>query len=229
MAYYQLNQKWDKELRKGVFVSTGGAPSQQQFKAMTEATPHAYHHLCFDGDRAGQIFAINFALTHAGKTFTSNVTKDDKLQVRISGEENQNYEIKLEPFDFHRIVGTLLRPKEIYREDGTLDYRTIGDGYLQEMSMVCQDEYEMALAEGSASEETLEGMRQNIMAIEDAIRNLPAPGEDGTGLIVYEPAEKGYKDWNEQLLAKAKLQESVHEEPARREEPEQERQVRFHR
>ena len=229
MAYYQLNQKWDKELRKGVFVSTGGAPSQQQFKAMIEATPHAYHHLCFDGDRAGQIFAINFALTHAGKTFTSNVTKDDKLLVRISGEENQNYEVKLEPFDFHRIVGTLLRPKEIYREDGTLDYRTIGDGYLQEMSMVCQDEYEMALAEGSASEETLEGMRQNIMAIEDAIRNLPAPGEDSTDLIVYEPADKGYKDWNEQLLAKAKLQESVHEEPARREEPEQERQARFHR
>jgi len=46
---------------------------------------------------------------------------------------------------------------------------------------------------------------------------------------VYEPADKGYKDWNEQLLAKAKLQESVHEEPARREEPEQERQARFHR
>ena len=97
MAYYQLNQKWDKELRKGVFVSTGGAPSQQQFKAMIKATPRAYHHLCFDQDRAGQIFAINFALTQAGKTFTSNVTKDDKLLVRISGEENQNYEIKLEP------------------------------------------------------------------------------------------------------------------------------------
>ena len=78
MAYYQLNQKWDKELRKGVFVSTGGAPSQQQFKAMIKATPRAYHHLCFDQDRAGQIFAINFALTQAGKTFTSNVTKDDK-------------------------------------------------------------------------------------------------------------------------------------------------------
>lgn len=59
--------------------------------------------------------------------------------------------------------------------------------------MVCQDEYEIALAEGSASEETLEGMRQNIMAIEDAIRNLPAPGEDSTDLIVYEPAEKAIR------------------------------------
>ena len=100
---------------------------------------------------------------------------------------------KTRTFDFHRIIGTLLRPKEIYREDGTLDYRTIGDGYLQEMSMVCQDEYEIALAEGSASEETLEGMRQNIMAIEDAIRNLPAPGEDSTDLIVYEPLKKAIR------------------------------------
>ena len=48
-------------------------------------------------------------------------------------------------------------------------------------------------------------------------------------MYVWEPAEKGYKDWNEQLLAKIRLQESVHEEPARREEPEQERQARFHR
>lgn len=79
---------------------------------MIKATPRAYHHLCFDQDRAGQIFAINFALTQAGKTFTSNVTKDDKLLVRISGEENQNYEIKLEPFDFHRIIGTLYVPKK---------------------------------------------------------------------------------------------------------------------
>ena len=100
---------------------------------------------------------------------------------------------------------------------------------MQGMGSVGQDEYGMAFAGGSASEETLEGMRQNIMAIEDAIRNLPAPGEDSTDLIVYEPAEKGYKDWNEQLLAKIRLQESVHEEPARREEPEQERQARFHR
>lgn len=43
-------------------------------------------------------------------------------------------------------------------------------------------------------------MKQNIMAIEDAIRNLPAPGEECTELIVYDPAEKGYKDWNNQLL-----------------------------
>ena len=57
-AYYQLNQKWDKELRKGVFVSTGGAPSQQQFKAMLEATPHAYHHLCLDVYKR-QIFILS--------------------------------------------------------------------------------------------------------------------------------------------------------------------------
>lgn len=32
MAYYQLHQAQNKDLRKAVFISTGGAPSQQQFK-----------------------------------------------------------------------------------------------------------------------------------------------------------------------------------------------------
>lgn len=64
MAYYQLNQKTNRELRKAVFVSTGGSPSRQQFRGMFEATPKASHHLCFDRDRAGKIYAITFALTH---------------------------------------------------------------------------------------------------------------------------------------------------------------------
>ena len=40
------------------FISTGGAPSQQQFKGTIKVTPHASHHLCFDHDRAGQVYAI---------------------------------------------------------------------------------------------------------------------------------------------------------------------------
>lgn len=45
MAYYQLHQAENKELRKAVFISTGGAPSQQQFKGTIKVTPHASHHL----------------------------------------------------------------------------------------------------------------------------------------------------------------------------------------
>ena len=72
-------------------------------------------------------------------------------------------------------------------------------------------------------------MRENLSAIEDVIRGYSVSGSTLQKCILYEPAADGYKDWNEQLLAKIKLQESAHVEPAREEEPEQERQARFHR
>ena len=116
-----------------------------------------------------------------------------------------------------------INKKEVVHDD--LD---IGDGYLQEMKMTCMDEYEAACAEGASGEE-LERMRENLSAIEDVIRGYSVSGSTLQKCILYEPAADGYKDWNEQLLAKIKLQESAHEEPAREEEPEQERQARFHR
>lgn len=196
MAYYQLHQAENKELRKAVFVSTGGAPSQQQFKGMIKATPNAAHHLCFDRDRAGQVYAIHFALTHASKEFSSCLTKEGKLIVQDCSDGYKQREIELEPFNFEKIAETLgINVKGTVRDD-------IGDGYLQEMSMVCADEYEMSLAEGSASEEELEAMRNNLSAIEDAIRGIPASGSETTGPVFYESAADGYKDWNDQLLGK---------------------------
>ena len=82
------------------------------------------------------------------------------------------------------------------------DDMDIGDGYLQEMSMVCADEYEMSLAEGTASEERLEAMRNNLAAIEDAIRGISDSGSKMERRVFYEAAADGYKDWNDQLLGK---------------------------
>lgn len=77
----------------------------------------------------------------------------------------------------------------------------IGDGYLQEMRMVCMDEYKMARDEGSASEEELEAMRNNLAAIDKAIGAFN-PGPKDVGRVLYESAAEGYKDWNDQLLDK---------------------------
>ena len=77
----------------------------------------------------------------------------------------------------------------------------IRDGYLQNMRMVRMDEYEMACAEGSASEEELEAMRNNLVAIDKAIGAFN-PGPKDVGRILYESAAEGYKDWNDQLLDK---------------------------
>lgn len=202
MAYYQLHQAENKELRKAVFISTGGAPSQQQFKGMIKVTPNAAHHLCFDRDRAGQVYAIHFALTHAGKDFSSCLSKDDKLIVQDYSNGNKHHEIGLEPFDFKKITATLgidgARPNTA---DGLPDDMEIGDGYLQEMSMVRMDEYEMARADGSASEEELEAMRNNLAAIDKAI-NASGSSLKNAGCVLYESAAEDYKDWNDQLLDK---------------------------
>lgn len=202
MAYYQLHQAENKELRKAVFISTGGAPSQQQFKGMIKATPDAAHHICFDRDRAGQVYAIHFALTHAGKSFSTCLSKDDKLIVQDYSNGNKHHEIGLEPFDFKKITATLgidgARPNTA---DGLPDDMEIGDGYLQEMSMVRMDEYEMARADGSASEEELEAMRNNLAAIDKAI-NASGSSPKNAGCVLYESAAEDYKDWNDQLLDK---------------------------
>lgn len=202
MAYYQLHQAENKELRKAVFISTGGSPSQQQFKGMIKATPDAAHHICFDRDRAGQVYAIHFALTHAGKSFSTCLSKDDKLIVQDYSNGNKHYEIGLEPFDFKKITATLgidgARPNTA---DGLPDDMEIGDGYLQEMSMVRMDEYEMARADGSASEEELEAMRNNLAAIDKTI-NASGSSPKNAGCVLYESAAEDYKDWNDQLLDK---------------------------
>ena len=119
MAFYQLtkyelkngrNRDLGKELSqldKSVFVSTGGNPSIHQFKGMIAETPEANHHLCFDRDRAGQMFAINFALTKAGKTFNTHVTPKGKLVVVDTTDKYLRHELNPEQFEFDRLLKIL--------------------------------------------------------------------------------------------------------------------------
>lgn len=60
MAYYQLHRQSGADT-KAVYVSTGGNPTENQFLGIVSVTPQAKHHLCFDNDNAGRIFALNFA------------------------------------------------------------------------------------------------------------------------------------------------------------------------
>lgn len=202
MAFYQLNSK-KLNTEDSVFVSTGGAPSQQQFKGMIAATPNASHHLCFDRDRAGQMYAINFALIHAGKDFSSYLSKAGKLIVRDCSEGYQRYEIALEPFDFKKVTNSLgistLKPD---LENVVLEYMKMGDGYLQEMYANRRDNFEISRTNGSASQNDLEKMENDLDAISQALRMLSQSDISAMGCIIYEPAAEGYKDWNDQLLGK---------------------------
>lgn len=59
MAYYQMNR--DKfDVKRGLFVSTGGTPAVGQIRGVLDFTPDATHHLCFDNDAAGWQYVANF-------------------------------------------------------------------------------------------------------------------------------------------------------------------------
>lgn len=234
MAYYQLH---DKELRmdESVFVSTGGSPSQLQFKGMLAETPNANHHLCFDRDRAGRMFAVNFALTHAGKNFSTHLTKTGQLVVLDSTEKYQRHELDLNNFDFGQTarmmgIGTAKLP---YREDMAAYVSTLeswenplsGDPLFlpQPISNLygcyerLEEEYHSARSSRLVCQEDLEDMKKETTdafgrykaALQEALSGLP---KERNGYLLYETAAKGYKDWNDQLLDKKMEAERTAEE-----------------
>ena len=60
MAYYQLHRDADRDLRRAVFVSTGGNPTLGQMQGLVKNAPDAVHHLCFDNDPAGRAYIIKY-------------------------------------------------------------------------------------------------------------------------------------------------------------------------
>ena len=60
MAYYQLHRETDMDLKKAVFVSTGGNPTRGQMQGLIRTATAAKLLLCFDNDPAGRQFAENF-------------------------------------------------------------------------------------------------------------------------------------------------------------------------
>ena len=71
MAYYQLHRADDRDLKKAVFVSTGGNPTRGQMQGLLHTAPNSVFHLCFDNDAAGQQFAENYmTVAHEVKPFS---------------------------------------------------------------------------------------------------------------------------------------------------------------
>ena len=126
MAFYQMEKKQTvayADLGNAVFVSTGGTPSIRQFAGMLEQTPAANHHLCFDRDRAGQLYAVNFALQMNGRVFNSHTTKKDTLVVTDLTGKYGRHEMDVSTFNFDAVC------KELDLEKGRIDYRPPSEGY----------------------------------------------------------------------------------------------------
>ena len=127
LAFYQIEKKNNllayADLGNAVFISTGGTPSVRQFSGMLELTPLANHHLCFDRDRAGELYAVNFALQMNGRVFNSHVTKKDTLAVTDLTGKFGRHEIDVKTFDFDAVC------KELELDKGRIDYRPPQEGY----------------------------------------------------------------------------------------------------
>lgn len=62
-----------------VYLSTGGSPSDQQFKGILRHTPEARHLLCFDNDKAGRMYCMNFLMHRENRYFNSYTTPEGSL------------------------------------------------------------------------------------------------------------------------------------------------------
>ena len=139
MAYYQLHPNKDV-LNDAVFLSTGGTPGEKQFAGILDILPYANHHLCFDRDQAGLLYAVNFALQREGRKFSNYLTDKGNLVIRDLTDGYKRKSIPTEDMDFKEICKTigidepqnlLHLPKDGYKDwnDQLLGRRNIETGH----------------------------------------------------------------------------------------------------
>ena len=203
MAYYQLHQAKNQELRKAVFVSTGGEPTEKQMRGVLELTIPARQHICFDTDLAGM-------------DFTRNLIHAMYRTVRASIEETPERKPYLDSIPD--------------RDD--LDGGNIGllPEALQKSCERSEAEHEKALsmrmdnrhspAEIRKQEEIA---RKCYVEFREGLREFLGSAGDFT--FTREQPEYPHKDWNALLLAEIARQESPREETAKEEAHEEERQA----
>jgi hypothetical protein len=248
MAYYQLHSK-DRNFSQSAFISTGGNPSHRQFKGILAHTDKSVsHHLCFDNDRAGKMFAVNFLLTSDGRSYPTHLSKDGELVVNDSKDGiSSRRTVDLENFDLRQVadilgidMGKRAYPEEMEEYMKTLRGRSdifSGDTDLLPAELMklyaryesLAEEYHSEIHSGLVCKEDLaESEAKTRAAREEYVSRMKSalPGlSDNTcsPFIVREVPAQGYKDWNDQLLGKQMKEKEV------RTENEQERRSVFRR
>lgn len=209
MAYYQLHQKENKDLRKAVFVSTGGTPTEKQMRGLLSLTLPARQHICFDTDLAGIEFTKNLQKEmYRAIRSTVEMTPERKpyLDSVPDGENLDSGEIEL-------------LPKSLLPSYGKYEA-----AWEEAMSMRSS-----GLCHPDDIRDQVNIMNKHYREFREGLREFL--GLDKANDIHFVREEPTYpnKDWNEQLLVERKQEEAVEEKPVREEESEEEQQVRFRR
>lgn len=205
MAYYQLHHKQNKELRKAVFISTGGNPTKEQMRGVLTRSLAAKQHICFDSDTAGLLFSDNLKEElHRAVRATVELTPERKpyLDTVKEGRSLDSGDIDLLPDAVRRSYG---RYESAYEE--AMSMRSSG---------LCHpDDIREQVNEMEGLYKVFRSQLREFLGLEDrndtsCVRELP---------------DVPCKDWNEQLLSEIRMQASASEQ----QETEQEHQTRFHR
>lgn len=226
MSYYQLNSRNDS-LYDATFISTSGSPSKEQFQGVFREAPQAEHHLCFDRDRAGQLFAVNFALTKSRNNFTTVITDDGILKV---SDMKNNYEFRMDDFNFDAIakelgieeavpypsewqpyVDSIVHKDDVLSGEAVLLVGEAGKAYGRYESLC--EEYYSSSHSGLVCKEDLnelgeqlrEAKQQYLAEMKKVFPIWPTVERR----IIYEPCDPRYKDWNDQLRDIPKQEESA--------------------
>lgn len=209
MAYYQLRQAKNRELRKAVFVSTGGSPTVAQMRGVLSATLPARHHICFDSDPAGMEFCEKL--------------REEKFRVQRSIiEETPERKPYLDSVRDGMDLGSgdvELLPKDLQTSYGRFESEWEEAESMRSSGLCAPEDILDQVGMMNKCYETFrEGLR----------RYLGLDKENDVSTIREMPASPN-KDWNEQLLAERKMEETAQKGQEREEEPKQERQARFRR
>ena len=209
MAYYQLHQAQNQELRKAVFVSTGGSPTVAQMQGVFSAALPARQHICFDTDLAGIEYAKNLQQEmYRAVCSTIEATSERKpyLDSVPDGENLDCGEVELLPRDLLSKYGKY--------ESAWIEARSMhSSGLCHTDDIQVQEDIVNRLYK-----EFREGLREF----------LGLDKRNDTSFVRERPAYP-HKNWNGLLLAEQKREESIGQNQEREENAEQERQTHFRR
>ena len=209
MAYYQLHQAKNQELRKAVFVSTGGSPTVAQMQGVFSAALPARQHICFDTDLAGIEYAKNLQQEmYRAVCSTIEATSERKpyLDSVPDGENLDCGEVELLPRDLLSKYGKY--------ESAWIEARSMhSSGLCHTDDIQVQEDIVNRLYK-----EFREGLREF----------LGLDKRNDTSFVRERPAYP-HKNWNGLLLAEQKREESIGQNQEREENAEQERQTHFRR
>lgn len=213
MAYYQLHRS-NPQMDKAVYISTGGNPTENQFKEVLAQTGGAIHYLCFDNDEAGRTFTANFMLVADGQragivTATSNpeLFTIEAVRNRLSPDTK----VHVIPAEFNEYVSSMILRENILSGEPDLlpDQER---SFYSKYESLCSELYSVR-SSGMLSEDDYTSMKKSVEEAGKTYRQAMKEAlGTGDNLLVMRPLpEHPYKDWNEQLLGTMEHREDLSE------------------